>query len=99
MGYTLNGLPLHPIIITAPPEPPFDEIRYRQNLKRQSHAQLVRTVTTAPPKQPISTTGLRQNVLEVKEVLGRGTTPSSEMPGPSPQAKPAAHDNKTTRPT
>jgi len=35
MGYTLNGLPLHPIIITAPPEPPFDEIRYRQNLKRQ----------------------------------------------------------------
>jgi methionine salvage enolase-phosphatase E1 len=71
MAYTLNGLPLHRITITAPEGPPFNEVKYQQNLRRQSTASLIKAVTTPPPKQPITTTGLRENVLTVKEALNR----------------------------
>lgn len=76
MSYDLNGLPLYPLKVAAPPGEPFNEVRYKETLKRESNAGLVNTVKTAPPKkQHVTTTGLKQSTLTVSEVLQRGKIP------------------------
>jgi hypothetical protein len=76
MSYDLNGLPLYPLKVTAPPGEPFNEVRYKESLKRESNTGLVKTVKTAPPKQQhVSTTGLKQSTLTISEVLKRGGHP------------------------
>ena len=97
MGYTLNGLPLHPIIMRPPPGPVFDEAKYRQNLRQQSNVQLIRAVTTAPPKEPITTTGLRENVLITKEMLGRTTAAPVENDLKPQMTRPNTDNHKPNR--
>jgi hypothetical protein len=76
MSYDLNGLPLYPLKVTAPPGEMFNEVRYKESLKRESNTSLVKTVKTAPPKkQIVTTTGLKQSTLTVSEVLKRGGRP------------------------
>ena len=76
MSYDLNGLPLYPLKVTAPLGEPFNEVRYKETLKRESNTSLVKTVKTAPPKkQHVTTTGLKQSTLTVSEVLKRGKIP------------------------
>jgi len=76
MSYDLNGLPLYPLKVAAPPGEQFNEVRYKETLKRESNISLVKTVKTAPPrKQIVTTTGLKQSTLTVTEVLSRGGHP------------------------
>tara|TARA_R110002124_G_scaffold208383_2_gene374752 strand:- start:2725 stop:3246 length:522 start_codon:yes stop_codon:yes gene_type:complete len=76
MSYDLNGLPLYPLKVAAPPGEPFNEVRYKESLKRESNTSLVKTVKTAPPrKRHVTTTGLKQSTLTVSEVLKRGGHP------------------------
>src|SRR5690606_28013331 len=51
MSYDLNGLPLYPLKVVAPPGEPFNEVRYKESLKRESNTSLVKAVKTAPPKK------------------------------------------------
>jgi len=88
MSYDLNGLPLYPLKVTAPPGEPFNEVRYKETLKRESNTSLVKTVKTAPPKkQHVTTTGLKQSTLMVSEVLRRAGQPPRKRSG---QRKPSA---------
>ncbi|MBL1146211.1 MAG: hypothetical protein D8M28_00760 [Proteobacteria bacterium] len=76
MSYDLNGLPLYPLKVAAPPGEPFNEVRYKETLKRESNTGLVKTVKTAPPKkQHVTTTALKQSTLTVSEVLSRAGKP------------------------
>lgn len=76
MSYDLNGLPLYPLKVAAPPGEMFNEARYKKTLKRESNTSLARTVKTAPPKKKhVTTTGLKQSTLTVSEVLKRGKIP------------------------
>jgi len=76
MSYDLNGLPLYPLKVTAPPGEPFNEVRYKETLKRESNISLVKTVKIAPPrKQIVTTVGLKQSTLTVSEVLKRAKIP------------------------
>jgi hypothetical protein len=98
MGYTLNGLPLHPIVMNPPPGPVFDEVRYQKNLRRKSAASLNRAITVRPPKQAITTTGLRENVLMTKEILKRTGTRPPEAPSFTATQRPRSHLNKINLP-
>ena len=81
MSYDLNGLPLYPLKVTAPPGKPFNEVRYKETLKRESSTSLVKTVKTAPPKkQIVTTTGLKQSTLTISEVLSRAGKPPRKRP-------------------
>ncbi len=81
MSYDLNGLPLYPLKVAAPPGEVFNELRYKETLKRESNTSLVKTVKTAPPKkQHVTTTGLKQSTLTVTEVLSRAGKPPRKRP-------------------
>ena len=96
MSYDLNGLPLYPLKVTAPPGEMFNEVRYKETLKRESNTNLVKTVKTAPPKkQHVTTTGLKQSTLTVSEVLNRAGKPPRKREG---QRKPVPNV-KNVKPT
>jgi hypothetical protein len=91
MSYSLNGVPRWPItVMMPPPEKRLDEREYLQKVVLQrDNAQLVNRVFNSaeneslvsrrPPIDPkTAVPALRQNVLEVKEMLGRaGIRPPS----------------------
>src|SRR5690606_5343847 len=91
MSYDLNGLPLYPLKVAAPPGEVFNEVRYKESLKRESNTGLVRTVKTKPPrKQHVTTTRLKQSTLTVSEVLSRAGKPPRKRSGqrkPVPNVK------------
>ncbi|TVQ84011.1 MAG: hypothetical protein EA357_04225 [Micavibrio sp.] len=89
MQYDLNGLPLYPMRVLAPPGEAFNIKEYRETLKRESNQNLVNTVKTKPPKkQIVSTTGLSQSALTAQEALRRAGKPPRRRTG---QRKPAAN--------
>ena len=62
--------------MTEPAGEPFNEVYYKESVKRESNTSLVKAVKTAPPKkQHVTTTGLKQSTLTVTEVLKRGKIP------------------------
>jgi len=87
MQYDLNGLPLYPMTVSAPPGDTFNIKEYRETLKRETNTNLVNTIKTKPPKkQIVSTTGLSQSALTVQEALKRAGKPPRKRSG---QRKPA----------
>ena len=69
-------MPLYPLKVAAPPGEVFNEVRYKESLKRESNTGLVKAVKTNPPrKQIVTTTGLKQSTLTVSEVLKRAGHP------------------------
>lgn len=91
MSYSLNGVPRWPVtVMMPPPEKRLDEREYLQKVVLQrDNAQLVNRVFNSPENESLvsrrppigpktAVPALRQNVLEVKEMLGRaGIRPPS----------------------
>ncbi|MDI1226189.1 MAG: relaxase/mobilization nuclease domain-containing protein [bacterium] len=91
MSYSLNGVPRWPIsVMSPPPENRLDEREYVQKVVLQrDNAQLVNRVLNSPENESLvsrrppidpktAVPALRQNILEVKEMLGRaGIRPPS----------------------
>lgn len=78
MWRSLNGLPPYVIKLEIPISAQFNEASYQGVLRKQSTAQLLETVLSPPtlPSKPImATVTLRQDVLAVKELLGRAKLP------------------------
>ena len=74
MPATLNGIPPYTIKLQIPLSSQFNEASYLGVLRKQETAQLLKAVLSPPilPSKPIlATVALRQDILQVKELLGR----------------------------
>lgn len=78
MWVNLNGLPPYVIKLQIPLRAQFNEAAYSQNLKVLPTAAIEQILFRPPDKPPLramATLTLRQDVLAVKELLGRAKLP------------------------
>jgi hypothetical protein len=95
MQYSLNGVPMHKVVIA---DPPLDVKSYRKTLRYQSSASLVNTIKTKPPKaQVINAADLRKSTATVSEILKRAKNKSTPPPKATRQKKPHSFNNKNDR--